>query len=193
MEDMVLRPNVSRIFDEYLVASARAGDAAAFSRLAENWQRRLLAHAYRLTGDPELARDVVQDGWADIVRGLPGLKEPSVFPAWAYRIITRRAADAIGRTQRKRRTEAAYAAEPEAKDITASKIEMQADSSPLHLAIEALPAKQRSVIALYYLEEFSITEISVALSVPAGTVKTRLMHARNKLRKILEGENNAQK
>jgi len=46
MEDMVLRPNVSRIFDEYLVASARAGDAAAFSRLAENWQRRLLAHAY---------------------------------------------------------------------------------------------------------------------------------------------------
>ncbi|MCF6220562.1 MAG: RNA polymerase sigma factor [Robiginitomaculum sp.] len=187
-----MRRNLPRIFDEYLVASARAGDVAAFAQLAENWQKRLLAHAYRLTGDTELARDVVQDGWADIVRGLPSLKEPSVFPAWAYRIITRRAADAIGRIQRKRRTESAYAAEPEAQDKSAHKMEMGADSDPLHQAIEALPPKQRAAIALYYLEEFSITEISVVLSVPAGTVKTRLMHARKKLRATLEGENNAQ-
>jgi RNA polymerase sigma factor (sigma-70 family) len=178
-----------RIYDEYLVVSARAGDRAAFSRLAENWQKRLLAHAYRLTGDPELARDVVQDGWADIVRGLPSLKEPSVFPAWAYRIITRRAADVIGRVQRKRRTEAAYAQEPARPGMAASKVEILADANPLHLAIEALPAKQQAVIALFYLEELSITEISVALSVPVGTVKTRLMHARKKLRAILEGDN----
>lgn len=183
-----MRTNVSRLFDEYLVASARAGDASAFTRLAENWQKRLLAHAYRLTGDAELARDVVQDGWADIVRGLPGLKESSVFPAWAYRIITRRAADAINRIQRKRRTEAAYAAEPDAENKSVSNMELSADANPLHHAIEALPTKQRAVIALYYLEEFSITEISVALSVPAGTVKTRLMHARKKLRATLEGE-----
>lgn len=192
MEDIILRPNVSRIYDEYLVTCAKAGDISAFSRLAESWQKRLLAHAYRLTGDLEMARDVTQDGWADIVRGLPSLKEPSVFPAWAYRIITRRAADVIGRTQRKRRTEAAYAAEPARQDRSTSKMETLADNNPLHLAIEALPTKQRTVIALYYLEEFSITEISVALSVPAGTVKTRLMHARKKLRANLDGENNAQ-
>ena len=185
-----MRSNVSRIFDEYLVTSARAGDAGAFTRLAESWQKRLLAHAYRLTGDPELARDVVQDAWTDIVRGLPGLKEPSVFPAWAYRIVTRRAADAIGRAQRKRRTEAAYAAEPVPQEVSASNMEIGADTNPLHLAIKALPTKQRAVISLFYLEEFSITEISVALSVPAGTVKTRLMHARKKLRASLNGENN---
>lgn len=185
-----MRSNVSRIFDEYLVTSARAGDADAFSRLAENWQKRLLAHAYRLTGDPELARDIVQDGWADIVRGLPGLKEPSVFPAWVYRIVTRRAADAIGRAQRKRRTEAAYAAEPVPREISTRKMEVTADTSPLHIAIAALPSKQRAVVSLFYLEEFSITEISVALSVPAGTVKTRLMHARKQLRAILEGNHN---
>ncbi|MBL4854056.1 MAG: RNA polymerase sigma factor [Robiginitomaculum sp.] len=187
---------LSRVYDEYLVVSAQAGDRAAFTRLAENWQKRLLAHAYRLTGDAELARDVVQDGWADIVRGLPGLKEPSVFPAWAYRIITRRAADAIGRAQRKRRTEAAYALEPETQNTTTMNMEVRgmeasADTSPLHRAITELPAKQRVVIALYYLEELSITEISVALSVPAGTVKTRLMHARKKLRARLEGDKNA--
>jgi len=181
-----------RVYDEYLVVSAQAGDRAAFTRLAENWQKRLLAHAYRLTGDPELALDVVQDGWADIVRGLPSLKEPSVFPAWTYRIVTRRAADAIGRVQRKRRTEAAYAQEPGKPDMSATTMEIGVDTSPLHKAIATLPAKQRAVIALYYLEEFSIAEISVALSVPAGTVKTRLMHARKKLRTILEGDNYAQ-
>ena len=181
-----------RVYDEYLVVSAQAGDKAAFARLAGNWQKRLLAHAYRLTGDAELSRDVVQDGWADIVRGLPKLKEPSVFPAWAYRIITRRAADAIGRAQRKRRTEAAYAQEPGKPDMSATTMEIGVDASPLHKAVAALPVKQKAVIALYYLEEFSVTEISVALSVPAGTVKTRLMHARKKLRKILEGDNNAQ-
>ncbi len=180
-----------RVYDEYLVVSAQAGDRAAFSRLAENWQKRLLAHAYRMTGDAELARDVVQDGWADIVRGLPGLKEPSVFPAWAYRIISRRAADAIGRAQRKRRTEAAYALEPGASNNCAKRMEMWADANPLHRTIAELPAKQRAVIALFYLEEFSITEISVALSVPVGTVKTRLMHARKKLRARLEGDENA--
>ncbi len=183
---------LSRVYDEYLVVSAQAGDRAAFARLAESWQKRLLAHAYRLTGDADLALDVVQDGWADIVRGLPGLKEPSVFPAWAYRIITRRAADAIGRAQRKRRTEAAYALEPEAHNTTAKRMEASADAGPLSRAITELPVKQRAVIGLYYLEEFSVTEISVALSVPAGTVKTRLMHARKKLRQILEGDNHAQ-
>ncbi|PHS42060.1 MAG: RNA polymerase subunit sigma-70 [Robiginitomaculum sp.] len=179
-----------RIYDEYLVVSARAGDRAAFTRLAESWQKRLLAHAYRLTGDAELSRDVVQDGWADIVRGLANLKEPSVFPAWAYRIVTRRAADAIGRAQRKRRTEAAYAQEPDKPDMSAVRMETGADASPLHKAIAALPTKQRAAIALFYLEEFSVTEISVALSVPVGTVKTRLMHARKNLRATLEGDNN---
>ncbi len=180
----------SRILDEYLVASAKAGDRKAFARLAESWQKRLLAHAFRLTGDAEMALDVVQDGWADIVRGLPTLKDPRVFPAWAFRIISRRAADAIGRVQRKRRTEAAYAAEPKATGESANRMEAQADSSPLHRAISQLPTKQRVVIGLFYLEEFSITEIAVALSVPAGTVKTRLMHARKKLHASLKGDDN---
>ncbi len=176
----------SRIFDEYLVASAKAGDRKAFTRLAESWQKRLLAHAWRLTGDAEMAMDVVQDGWADIVHGLPRLKDPRVFPAWAFRIISRRAADAIGRAQRKRRIEAAYAAEPDAIENSANAMEFKADNSPLHQAISELPAKQRIVIGLFYLEDFSVTEIAVALSLPVGTVKTRLMHARQKLRTSLE-------
>lgn len=177
----------ARIFDEYLAASARAGDRAAFNRLAEHWQPKLLGHAYRLTGEAELARDVVQEAWADIVAGLPGLKDAAVFPAWAYRIVTRRAADAVRQAQRRRRTTDAAAAEPAFDDHPARQMENGADIAPLNRAFAALPPEQRAAIALFYREDFSVAEIAAALAVPAGTVKTRLMHARRKLREALEG------
>ncbi len=49
-----------------------------------------------------------------------------------------------------------------------------------------LPAEQRAAVALFHLEGLSVAEIAAALGVPAGTVKTRLLHARQKLRAALE-------
>ena len=183
-----MRRDAARILDEYLVASARAGDRADFSQLAERWQPKLLAHAYRLMGDREAARDIVQDGWGDIVKGVNRLNDVATFPAWAYRIISRRAADSIRRLQRQRKINNASAHEPKPSAVSAASIEAGADSLPLSRAIAKLPAEQRAAIALFYLEGFSVMEISIALSVPVGTVKTRLMTARRKLRAVLEGD-----
>lgn len=185
-----MRRDLTRIFDEYLVASARTGDRLAFQQLAENWQGRLMAHAFRLTGDHEMARDVTQESWVHIIKGLPKLQDSATFPAWAYRIVTRRAADSIRRIQRQRKTSAAYAAEPENTERSALDAEARADTGPLNLAMGGLSEAQRIAVALYYIEEFSIAEIAAVQEVPAGTVKTRLMHARRKLRATLEGENN---
>jgi RNA polymerase sigma-70 factor (ECF subfamily) len=63
-----------------------------------------------------------------------------------------------------------------------------ADAEPLARAITGLPPEQRATVALFYIEDFSVAEIAAAMSVPAGTVKTRLMHARTKLRTALKGE-----
>ena len=183
-----MRRDKGRIFDEYLAASARTGDRRAFQQLAQRWQPKLFRHAYRLLGDAEQARDTVQDAWADIVKGLPSLNDAGVFPAWAYRIVTRRAADLIRTAQRRRRTADALAAEPEPRSDHAAVMEVSADATPLAKAIKELPPEQQATIALHYGEEFSVAETSAALGVPAGTVKTRLMHARRKLRAILEGE-----
>lgn len=183
-----MRRDAARIFDEYLAASARAGDRAAFERLAERWRSKLLAHAFRLTGDADMASDAAQDGWCDIVKGLPRLKDAALFPAWAYRIVSRRAADAVRRAQRRRRLNTAYAAEPQLAPDAASAMEWAADATPLNQALAALPPDQRAAIALFYREDLSVAEIAAALEVPTGTVKTRLMHARRKLRAALEGE-----
>jgi RNA polymerase sigma factor (sigma-70 family) len=172
----------ARALDAFLVASARLGDRRSFSMLVNQWNPRLSAHAWRQLGDAELARDVVQQSWADIVRGLGKLQDDGAFAVWAYRIVSRGCARAIGAAQQRRRLDAALAAEPE---VTSPE---PGDLEGLRAAVRALPPEQRAAVALYHYEELSIAETAVALDVPAGTVKTRLMHARRKLRALLEGD-----
>lgn len=177
--------STDRMIDGYLVVSARAGDRKAFEALARRWQKKLIAHAWRLTGDTENARDAVQAGWIEIVRGLHRLQDERAFPAWAYRIISRRCAKSIGRTIRQREMSAELSRQP---IYEAEKADAHFESESLRKAIRDLPPEQRSAIALFHFEEMSVAEVAVALNVPAGTVKTRLMHARRKLRAVLEGE-----
>lgn len=175
----------ARIFDEYLVAAAKSGDRDAFAHLARRWDRKLFAHAWRLTGDREAARDAVQNGWAEIVRGLGSLRDERAFPAWAYRIVSRACARHINRAIRRRDLAHSLEQNPAAD---AEVVEDGAEAEALRSAIAALPREQRAAIALFHLQELSIAEVAVALDVPAGTVKTRLMHARRKLRDTLAGE-----
>lgn len=153
--------------------------------LAERWHGKLVAHAWRLTGDREAARDAAQAGWVEIVRGLGRLQDERAFAAWAYRIVSRRCARQVGEAVRRRELGEALAAEPE---TMATEPAGTGDQERLREAIAALPPDQRSAIALFYLEEMSVAEVAVALNIPAGTVKTRLMHARRKLRSALEGD-----
>ena len=92
-----------RALDEYLVASARTGDRRAFGLLVRRWNGKLLAHAWRLLGDGEKAKDAVQDGWNEIVRGLPKLADTRAFPAWACRSVSRRCGRLIGQARQDRR------------------------------------------------------------------------------------------
>jgi RNA polymerase sigma-70 factor (ECF subfamily) len=175
-----------RALDEYLVASARVGDRKALALLVRRWNGRLLAHAWRLLGDREAARDAVQDGWGEILRGLPRLADTRAFPAWAYRIVSRRCARWIDRARRDRRLRDAVAVEPAACSDEAPGAAL--DAERVRAALAGLPAGQRAAIALFHLEEMSVAEVAVALDVPAGTVKTRLMNARRRLRAALEGD-----
>jgi RNA polymerase sigma-70 factor (ECF subfamily) len=174
-----------RRIDEYLVACARLGDRAALGRLAVRWQKPLLVHAWRLLGDDAAAQDAVQEAWVEIVRGIARLGDTAAFPAWAYRIVTRRCARAIGRMQRGRRLETALVTEvamPPDTGAAASDIDL------VRRIIRQLPPAQQAAVALFYLEEMSVAEVAVALDVPSGTIKTRLMHAREKLRNAIMGD-----
>lgn len=179
-----MRRSAARVFDEYLVAAAKTGNRKSFDLLAERWQCKLVAHAWRLTGDVESARDAAQAAWVEIIRGLARLQDERAFPAWAYRIVSRRCARQIDSEVRRRALADALEAEPPQEEQD----EYADGGGRLRSAISRLPPEQRAAIGLYYLEEMSVAEVAVALAVPAGTVKTRLMHARRKLRAALEGD-----
>jgi RNA polymerase sigma factor (sigma-70 family) len=177
-----------RIYDEYLASAARAGDRPAWERLVARWQPRLFRHAWRLTGQAESARDAVQDAWIEIMRGLHRLDDVAAFPAWALRIVTRRCQRRFHREQREREVGQASLPddEPTSTDTTAG--EFAVDLDRVLAAMQSLPASQRAALALFHLEHLSVGEIALALDVAPGTVKTRLMHARRRIRAQLEGE-----
>lgn len=183
------RIDKARLFEAYLVAAARTGDAAARARLVEAWQPRLIGHAWRLTGDTEMAREAVQDGWVEILKGLRALRDELAFPAWALRIVTRRCRRLGGQRGRDRARETGL---DDQMPLAAS----EGDTGPdvlvrqhMRRGIDALPPDQRAALALVYLHELSVAEAALALDAPEGTIKTRLMHARRKLRDhlILQG------
>ncbi|OYX48614.1 MAG: hypothetical protein B7Y97_10850 [Sphingomonas sp. 32-66-10] len=177
-----------RATDAWLVVAVQAGDRRAIDRLVTRWHRRLVAHGWRLTGDRAMAEEAVQAAWIDILRGIGTLRDERAFPAWAYRIVTRKTAAAIGDRIAGRALAAALEdvplpAPPSPEDA--------ADGTALRRAVAALPPGHRAAVALHYFEGLSIAETAVALGIPAGTVKTRLMHARARLRTLLQGESHA--
>lgn len=180
-----------RIYDEYLVASARAGDRAAWERLVVRWQPRLLRHGWRLTGHAEQARDAVQEAWIEIWRGLHRLDDAAAFPAWALRIVTRRCQRIARHAMRER--EGMATATIEARDLVVDDTAgRDADVARVLAAMRDLPPAQQAALALFHLEHLGVAEIAVALDIPPGTVKTRLMHARRKVRARLEGDHDGQ-
>ena len=178
-----------RIYDEFLVTAAVTGDQAALTRLVARWQPRLLRHAWRMLGDAERAKDMVQEAWVEILRGLARLDDVVAFPAWAYRITTRRCQREFHRKDREPAETEDAEADAGAEVSDNSPVEFAADVSTVMAAIGTLPAPQRAALALFYIDELSVAEIAIATDVPPGTVKTRLMHARRKVRAILEGDN----
>jgi RNA polymerase sigma-70 factor (ECF subfamily) len=176
----------NRLLDAYLVAAARTGDGRAFEALVRRWQSRLIAHAWRLLGSAEQARDAVQEAWSEIARGLGRLHDEKAFAAWAFRIVSRRCARQVRSNQRMRAVGEAVAATP--AETAPEEVYGGREVDRLRTAIRHLPPEQRAAVALFYFEDLSVAEVAVALDTPAGTIKTRLMHARRKLRAELEGD-----
>ncbi len=175
------------IQDELLVLQCQEGDGDALKALIARWQPRLARLAWRLTGEREVARDVVQDAWLAIVRGLKRLDDPARFRSWAYRIVSNKCADWIRRRGVRRSTAKELRdAAASTGDVSSNPTDSADDVARMLDALAKLPDEQRAVLSLHYLDEMGVREIAEVLGVPEGTVKSRLHHARNRLKEALE-------
>ncbi|MGD8501832.1 MAG: sigma-70 family RNA polymerase sigma factor [Phycisphaerales bacterium] len=166
---------VEQLVDEILVMDCQHGSVKALDMLVWRWQKRLWRYAYHLTGDSEAARDITQDSWLGIIKNLRKLNDPANFKAWAYRITTNKSIDWM----RKNRA---------VKQISIEEIHdhqhKEKKDSGLKELLEKLDVRKKAVLSLYYFEQLSVPEISTALRIPKGTVRSRLHNARKELKEL---------
>jgi RNA polymerase sigma-70 factor (ECF subfamily) len=178
-------PQSSALFDELLVVMAQRRERRGIERLYQRWNARLLRTAQRYTGDKELARDLVQECWIAIYRKIGTLRDPARFAAFAFTILHRRGADHLRRVLRE------HATSQPMDDGEAAPA--QEDSAALREAFAELPADQRIAAHLFFVEQLTLQEIADVQGIAIGTAKTRIFHARRKLKAALsplpQGEN----
>lgn len=183
---MCPRPHRSEeILDELLVLHAQEGSPNAFQKLVERWQERLWRHARRLTGRDDAAWDVLQDSWIGIAGGIAKLRDAGAFRRWAYTIVTRAATSRLRRQAPEEPTphedlDRHAVADDDERD------EREQAIAELRMALDHLQGDERALLSLRYFEGFELWEISQVLDVPEGTVKSRLHHARKRLKDVLE-------
>jgi RNA polymerase sigma-70 factor (ECF subfamily) len=172
-------------YDELLVLKCREGDPEAFEELLCRWQKRLWQHAWRLVGREDEAWDVLQDALVGIAKGIAGLESPGAFGAWAYRIVTFKSRDHLRRESRRRNLKQSYEDE---SARTAAAPARDGRAARLKDAVRKLPGSDRALLALKYEDGFDIESIAAILDIPPGTVKSRLYHARQRLKRAMEDE-----
>ena len=173
-----------KIFDGILVLRYQKGDNRALAILVKRYQNDFCRYACWYTGDIEMARDVVQDCWGIIILKLFRLRNPDSFKSWAMRIITRKCQDQLKARMRRRDYNSQN---HQLINTTEHEDEAQvAGLNKIQAEIDKMSFNHRLVLRLFYTEDQSLKEISNILGISTGTVKSRLYHAREKLKTNLK-------
>jgi RNA polymerase sigma-70 factor (ECF subfamily) len=190
--------------DDPWVEAARAGDHGAFARLAEPYRRELHVHCYRMLGSVEDAEDAVQETYLRAWTRLDSFAGRAPFRAWLYGIATHACLDALRR--RKARvwpTDVAGPADPRGEPLPPVEVPwlqpypdrlLEAPAPPdgepeevvtgketmelaFLAAIQRLPARQRAVLILRDVLEWSANETAASLDMTRAAVNSALQRA----------------
>ena len=178
---------------------AKEGDQGAFERLVMDNQNRVYSLALRLCGDREAAADLAQEAFIKAWQGLGSFQGESSFATWVYRLATNLCIDYLRKKKRREGVELSVSlddsdsgwAEPADRESDPQLVlERSERGRALARGLASLPGWQRQVLVLRELSGLSYQEISQALDVDLGTVKSRIARARLSLRKILLEDGN---
>ena len=171
-----------------LVAAAKAGDSRAFEELVRATYTDVYALAYRLTGNEEDARDVVQEAYLRAYKGLKRFRGEAQFSTWMYRITANCASTAMAKGKKHRHEEledeAPLAdARPDHDPEAAGDAELL--RSRLNDALAELPPRLRAVVVLRDMYDLPHQAIADELGISEAAAKVRLHRARRRLRERL--------
>jgi RNA polymerase sigma-70 factor (ECF subfamily) len=183
--------------DARLVERFNRGDERAFDEIVSRHYQRVCNILFHSIGTAASIEDLAQDVFLKVYDALPKYRGDSTFSTWLYRIAVNAALDELRRIKRKRMLYFLRADELEGyeRELGAAlssprrpdqELERKELGETLQRAMNKLPAKQRVAFVLREVEGFSYTEIAGMLKCSLGTVKSRLFHARLKLRRYIK-------
>ncbi len=178
----------NKTVDGWLVLQYQSGNHKALALLVKRWHKKLCSKAFWVTKDKDVSKDIAQESWKVIMKKIYSLKEPNSFGSWALTIVYRKSIDFL--KDKKKEFDKMHQYQYEKASITNSE---QTDNKSLKRAllnaIKTLPENQQIVINLFYVENYSLKQIGDILDITVGTAKSRLFHAREKLKTIIKANN----
>jgi RNA polymerase sigma-70 factor, ECF subfamily len=175
--------------DAALVEGLRAGELAMLAAAFDRWHVRVRILARRLLSDPAAAEDVVQDVFTALPRAVRRFRGDADLETFLLGIAVkgvrrhRRAA-----LRRRRALERLRAAEPRGPLDPEQNAYRRELGVQLATALDALPLPQRVAFVLCEVEELTAGQAAAIAEAPEATIRTRLFHARRRLRDLLAQE-----
>lgn len=167
-----------------LLAGIARGEMQSFERLYRRYYGRVFGFAGRITQRMDTAEEVVNDTMLTVWRKAESFAGRSRVSTWIFGIAYRKALRARSRT---RPAHEELELEEVADPVQSERLEAIFSRDQLAQALNRLPPEQRAVVELTYVHGYKYTEIAEIADCPVGTVKTRMRHAREKLRNMLAG------
>ena len=176
-----------------LMTATKAGDAHAFDRLTELLRGRAFSVARSLVGSREDALDLTQEAFLKTYRARDTYRDGEPFLPWFHRILRNTCFSHL-RKHRRLVSHSISAGEEDDGDweivgdepAPSHQLERDEAAQAFWKAFRTLKARDREILSLRHFEELSYRDIARALSVPEGTVMSRLFHARKRLRAALQ-------
>ncbi len=172
--------------DSELLRRIASGDTAAFEQLYAAYASRLLAFALRITRSPDLVDEVVNDTLVAVWRSAGRFEERSAASTWIFGIAYRKALHALAARRRHPTAAEAPDTRPDTSPAIDVRLERRESLATVGRALGELPVDQRAVIELAFVQGLSYAEVAEIVDCPVNTVKTRMFHARRKLRAALD-------
>lgn len=181
--------------DEHaLIRQAQQGDQNAFAALMETYQKPIFNLAYRMAGNPQDAEELCQTAFFNAWRGLSHFQFDSSFFTWLYRLTKNACIDFIRHEKRRMVVLNTVSIQDEDGPVTqlpdhGATPEEAALQGDLHQILQqglaTLSPEHRDILLMREMEGLSYQEISEAVGLELGTVKSRIARARLALRKVL--------
>jgi len=172
--------------DAHLLAQAAAGNRQAFERLYRGYFPRLARFLGRMTRSVPLIEEIINDTMLVVWRKAATYDGTSKVSTWVFGIAWRRAKKTLSMVDEPVDADATQYVDEQPSPEQRAQAEQLARR--LAEAVDGLPWAQRLVVVLTYFHGLDYAEIAAVADCPVNTVKTRMFHARRRLRDILGGE-----